>query len=132
MTAQNKSVEGEWSNPIQFGIVPVAVANLPNGNLITWSSQFRDTFVVEGDGTTFTELFDPKGGIDGKGAALGSFTSNTDHDMFCPGINNLADGRILSAGGTSSEKTSIYDWRTNSWTVADQMNIPRVIKVMLL
>ncbi|TVZ13862.1 MopE-related protein [Maribacter sp. MAR_2009_72] len=125
LTAQNKSVEGEWSNPIQFGIVPVAVANLPNGNLITWSSQFRDTFVVEGDGTTFTELFDPKGGIDGNGAALGSFTSNTDHDMFCPGINNLADGRILSAGGTSSEKTSIYDWRTNSWTVADQMNIPR-------
>ncbi|WP_405381836.1 MopE-related protein [Maribacter sp. LLG6340-A2] len=125
LVAQNKSVDGEWSDPIQFGIVPVAVANLPNGNLITWSSQFRDTFVVEGDGTTFTELFDPRGGIDGKGAALGTFTSNTDHDMFCPGINNLADGRILSAGGTSSEKTSIYDWRTNSWTVADQMNIPR-------
>ncbi|MDO1499257.1 hypothetical protein Q2T40_03145 [Winogradskyella maritima] len=56
---------------------------------------------------------------------MGEFTSNTDHDMFCPGINNLADGRILSAGGTSSERTSIYDWRTNSWTVADEMNIPR-------
>ncbi len=125
LTAQDKSVEGEWSSPIQFGIVPVAVANLPNGNLITWSSQFRDTFIVEGDGTTFTELFDPFGGPQGTGAALGEFTSNTDHDMFCPGINNLADGRILSAGGTSSERTSIYDWRTNSWTVADQMNIPR-------
>ncbi|WP_222430279.1 PKD domain-containing protein [Maribacter sp. MAR_2009_72] len=115
---------GKWGDPIEFGIVPVAVANLPNGNLLTWSSQFRDTFIVEGDGMTFTELFDPKAN-NGLGASLGEFTSNTDHDMFCPGINNLADGRILSAGGTSSERTSIYDWRTNSWTVADEMNIPR-------
>ncbi|WP_405381828.1 PKD domain-containing protein [Maribacter sp. LLG6340-A2] len=115
---------GKWGEPIEFGIVPVAVANLPNGNLLTWSSQFRDTFIVEGDGMTFTELFDPLAN-DGLGASLGEFTSNTDHDMFCPGINNLADGRILSAGGTSSERTSIYDWRTNSWTVADEMNIPR-------
>ncbi|OBR40602.1 hypothetical protein A9200_15190, partial [Maribacter hydrothermalis] len=122
--SQNESTQGEWGAPIPFGIVPVAVANLPDGNLITWSSQFRGTFIVEGDGTTFTELFDPAGN-GGLGEALGSFTSSTDHDMFCPGINNLADGRILSAGGTSSERTSIYDWKTNKWMVADQMNIPR-------
>uniref|UniRef100_UPI0023ED98A5 galactose oxidase-like domain-containing protein n=1 Tax=Eudoraea chungangensis TaxID=1481905 RepID=UPI0023ED98A5 len=112
-----------WSDPIGFGIVPVAVANLPDGRLITWSSQFRDTYVATGDGATFTEIFDPFLGSDGQ--ALGEFVTNTDHDMFCPGINNLADGRILSAGGTSSERTSIYDPTTGLWSVAAEMNIPR-------
>ncbi|WP_411032135.1 hypothetical protein, partial [Spongiimicrobium sp. 3-5] len=116
---QDPSQDGQWSDPIGFGIVPVAVANLPDGRLITWSSQFRDTWIGGGDGATFTEIFDPFQGSDG--AALGEFTSNTDHDMFCPGINNLADGRILSAGGTSSQKTSIYDPSTGLWSVASEM-----------
>tara|TARA_R110000868_G_scaffold90110_1_gene250370 strand:- start:1621 stop:5709 length:4089 start_codon:yes stop_codon:yes gene_type:complete len=121
--AQTPSQDGQWSNPIPFGIVPVAVANLPDGRLITWSSQFRDTYIGSGDGATFTEIFDPFMGVNGQ--ALGEFTSNTDHDMFCPGINNLADGRILSAGGTSSTKTSIYNPATGLWSVASEMNIPR-------
>ena len=122
--AQDEPSQGSWGVPIPFDIVPVAVANLPDGNLITWSSQFPNTFVVEGDGMTYTELFNPFAN-NGLGEALGSTVSATDHDMFCPGINNLSDGRILSAGGTSSEKTSIYDWKTNTWEVASVMNIPR-------
>ena len=123
LTAQDPSVDGQWSEPLPFGIVPVAVANLPDGKLITWSSQFRNTFSAAGDGATFTEIFDPALGTHGQ--ALGDFTSNTDHDMFCPGINNLPDGRILAAGGTTSERTSIYDPLTGIWSVADEMNIPR-------
>ncbi|MEH6682581.1 MAG: galactose oxidase-like domain-containing protein, partial [Sediminicola sp.] len=121
--AQDRSEVGEFSEPVPFGIVPVAVANLPDGRLLTWSSQFRNTFMEIGDGMTFTEIYDPFMGPDG--TALGEFTSNTDHDMFCPGINNLADGRILSAGGTTSERTSIYDPKTGVWSVAQDMNIPR-------
>ncbi|WP_298481059.1 galactose oxidase-like domain-containing protein, partial [uncultured Maribacter sp.] len=121
--AQTPSQEGEWSPVIPFGIVPVAVANLPDGRLLTWSSQFRNTFIESGDGMTFTEIFDPFLGPDGQ--ALGETVSNTDHDMFCPGINNLPDGRILSAGGTSSERTSIYDPDTGLWSSGQDMNIPR-------
>ncbi|WP_185783612.1 galactose oxidase-like domain-containing protein, partial [Croceivirga lutea] len=124
--SQNQAQDGSWGNPITFGIVPVAVANLPDGRLLTWSSQFRNTFTTSGNGFTYSQYFDPFGGINGTGAIDGpEFTINTNHDMFCPGINNLADGRILSAGGTSSEKTSIFDWRTGLWEVADTMNIPR-------
>ncbi|PCE62621.1 PKD domain-containing protein [Sediminicola luteus] len=123
LQGQNEHSYGKWSDPIPFGIVPVAVANLPDGRLLCWSSQFRNTFITTGDGATFTEIFDPFQGADGM--ALGEFVSNTNHDMFCPGVNNLPDGRILAAGGTTSEKTSIYDWRTGLWTVADEMNIPR-------
>ncbi|WP_054560637.1 PKD domain-containing protein, partial [Croceitalea dokdonensis] len=125
LKAQNEATQGDWSAPIPFGIVPVAVANLPDGRLLTWSSQFRDTFIVEGDGATFSQYFDPfaNGGLGNVDGA--EFTMNTNHDMFCPGINNLPDGRLLSAGGTSSEKTSIFDPMTGLWTVADEMNIPR-------
>ncbi|MDO6472171.1 PKD domain-containing protein [Maribacter sp. 1_MG-2023] len=122
--SQTRSEDGEWGDPIPFGIVPVAVANLPDGRLITWSSQFRNTFVEIGDGMTYTEIFDPtlNGGL---GQALGETVTQTDHDMFCPGINNLADGRILSAGGSTSERTSIYDPITGVWSRASDMNIPR-------
>uniref|UniRef100_UPI00261650A1 galactose oxidase-like domain-containing protein n=1 Tax=uncultured Maribacter sp. TaxID=431308 RepID=UPI00261650A1 len=123
VNSQNQSQEGEWSNPIPFGIVPVAAANLPDGRLLTWSSQFRNTFIESGDGMTYTEIFDPTIGPDG--TALGETVAQTNHDMFCPGINNLADGRILSAGGTTSEKTSIYDPETNQWSTAQDMHIPR-------
>ena len=122
--SQTPTQDGEWGNPIPFSIVPVAVANLPNGNLITWSSQFPNTFKEIGDGFTYTELFDPTGN-GGLGVSFGSSLTHTDHDMFCPGINNLADGRILSAGGTTSERTSIYDPVTNVWSRASDMNIPR-------
>ena len=124
--SQSPSEVGRWSDPIGFGIVPVAVSNLPDGRLITWSSQYKLTYYTAGresDGLTWTELFDPFQGPDG--AALGEFQSNTDHDMFCPGINNLPDGRILSAGGTSHQRTSIYDPATGQWSVADEMNVPR-------
>ncbi|WP_172436002.1 PKD domain-containing protein [Sediminicola luteus] len=124
--SQNASTQGQWSAPIEFGIVPVAVANLPDGRLLCWSSQFRNTFIEYGDGATFSQYFDPFGGVDGKGGVDGAeFTINTDHDMFCPGINNLADGRLLSAGGTTSERTSIFDPQTGIWSVASEMNIPR-------
>ncbi len=121
--AQTPEQDGQWSDPIPFGIVPVAVANLPDGKLITWSSKFRDTYTEMEDGMTYTEIFDPTLGTDGQ--ALGETVTQTNHDMFCPGINNLADGRILSAGGTSSERTSIYDPVTGIWSRAADMNVNR-------
>ncbi len=115
------NIEGEWGAPIEtFSIVPVAVANLPDGRLITWSSQFRDTFVETGTGQTYTQIFNPA-----TDTTEPETVSNTNHDMFCPGINNLADGRILSAGGVTDQETSIYDPVTGTWSVAARMNIPR-------
>ena len=119
--SQNKHEVGDFGEPITFGIVPVAVANLPDGRLLTWSSQFRNTFIETGDGATFSQFFDYRlngglGNVDGN-----EFTINTDHDMFCPGINNLPDGRLLSAGGTTSERTSIFDPITGRWSVAAEM-----------
>ncbi|WP_051209826.1 galactose oxidase-like domain-containing protein [Gelidibacter mesophilus] len=122
--SQSPQVVGQWSDPISFDIVPVAVANLPDGRLVTWSSKYHDDFGGD-DGYTFTQVFDPLGGPDGLGGILPRTVTDTNHDMFCPGINNLPDGRIMVTGGSSAEKTSIYDPRTNVWTAGDDLNIPR-------
>lgn len=118
---------GQWGPKIEFDIVPVALANLPDGRLVTWSSKYHDAFGGD-DGYTFTQIFDPTilDTITGHyGAVLPSTVTDTNHDMFCPGINNLADGRLLVTGGSSDEKTSIYDPKTEKWTKADDMLIAR-------
>ena len=121
-TSQQPSQDGQWSAPIPFDVVPVAVANLPDGRLITWSSKYHDKF-GGGDGYTFTQIFDPS--IGNVGEVLPRTVTQTNHDMFCPGINNLPDGRILATGGSSSERASIYDPVSETWIRADDMNIPR-------
>src|SRR5690606_21297146 len=117
-------IDGQWGDIIEFDIVPVAVANLPDGRLVTWSSKYHDHFDMN-DGYTFTQIFDPNGGLDGKGGVLPRTVNETFHDMFCPGINNLPDGRLLVTGGSSDEKTSIYDPKTGIWTADENMKVAR-------
>lgn len=123
-TIPSPHTHGKWSPKIEFDIVPVAVANLPDGRLVTWSSKYHDDFGGD-DGYTYTQVFDPLGGDDGEGGVLPRLVTITNHDMFCPGINNLADGRILVSGGSSAERTSIYDPRTGEWSRAADLNVPR-------
>ena len=84
---------GSWSNVIEMPIIPVAVSNLPNGNILTWAAKDRQGFGGT-SGRTYTAIFNPTTGTSNE-----LLVSNTQHDMFCPGINNLSDGRILVSGG---------------------------------
>ncbi|PWQ95704.1 RICIN domain-containing protein [Leucothrix arctica] len=110
---------GSWSAVIDMPIIPVAVANLPNGNVLTWAAKDRNAFGGV-TGRTYTAIFDPY-----NGTSTEALISYTNHDMFCPGINNLPDGRILVAGGSGNEKTSIYDPATGAWATGDPMNTVR-------
>ena len=101
------------------GLIPVAAALLPDGKVLCWSAYDRLNF--GGDfGKTYTAIFDPANGTFAE-----TLVENLSHDMFCPGINNLPDGRILVAGGSSSQKTSIYNPFTEEWEVGGAMNIAR-------
>lgn len=115
----DNSDTGTWSNVIPMEIVPVAVANLPDGNLLTWSAKDRMAFGGN-NGRTYTSIFDPY-----NQTSSTVLVSNTDHDMFCPGINNLPDGRVLVAGGSGNDKTSIYNPDTGQWEKGEAMNTVR-------
>jgi galactose oxidase len=110
-----------WTPLIDFPIVPVAAANLPNGKVLTWSAYSPINFVSDNpNGTTYTAIFDPA-----TQSCQERIVSETGHDMFCPGTSMLPDGRLLVNGGSTSQKTSIFDSSTNTWTTEAVMNIPR-------
>ena len=47
------------------------------------------------------------------------------HMMFPSGTAVLPDTRVLISGGQNSARTTIYDPRDNSWSIAPQMRVPR-------
>ena len=110
---------GLWSSVINLPIVPVAAANLPNGQLLVWSAYDRMYFGGDNQ-QTYTALFNPS-----TNTATERLVTETGHDMFCPGTSNLPDGSVLVNGGSSSSKTSIYNPVTNTWQASQVMSIPR-------
>ena len=116
-------VKGTWSAVIPLPNVPVAASVLPNGKVLTWSS--NNEFTFEGDigasaSQTQTSLFDPV-----TQQSTLRIVKNTLSDMFCPGITVLADGRVLVNGGSSSASANLYDPKTDTWSAAASMNIAR-------
>lgn len=111
--------KGLWINTVDFPIVPAAVAMLPNGKVLVWSSYARDTF-GGANGFTQTAIYDPV-----TGESTPRSVTNTAHDMFCPGISIDFNGRIIVSGGSNAAKTSIYDSASNAWTSGPDMKIAR-------
>ena len=99
--------------------MPAAAANLPDGRVMTWAAARKTTF-TDGGGRTATSIFDPV-----HMTATDRFVANTNHDMFCPGTAQLADGRIMVTGGSNAGATSFYDPADNSWSTGPRMQVPR-------
>ncbi|MEV8434894.1 discoidin domain-containing protein [Streptomyces chartreusis] len=120
------SVHGSWGRIIGFPLVPVATAVLPGEKMLAWSAYATDRFGGS-NGYTQTAILDLK-----TGKVTQRRVDNTGHDMFCPGIAMLADGRVLVTGGSNAEKASIYDPATDQWTETTDMNVPRGYQAMTL
>ncbi|MER7761849.1 discoidin domain-containing protein [Streptomyces sp. NPDC097619] len=120
------AVHGSWDRIIGFPLVPVATAVLPGDKLLAWSAYAVDRFGGS-SGYTQTAVFDLK-----TGRVTQRRIDNTGHDMFCPGIAMLADGRVLVTGGSNAEKASIYDPATDAWSTTTRMNTARGYQAMTL
>ncbi|WP_438317583.1 discoidin domain-containing protein [Streptomyces sp. HUAS TT3] len=117
---------GSWDRITGFPLVPVATAVLPGDKLLAWSAYAVDRFGGS-NGYTQTAILDLK-----TGKVTQRRIDNTGHDMFCPGIAMLADGRVLVTGGSNAEKASIYDPATDAWSATTSMNIARGYQAMTL
>ncbi|MFF9850663.1 discoidin domain-containing protein [Streptomyces litmocidini] len=120
------AVHGSWSRITGFPLVPVASAVLPGDKLLAWSAYALDRFGGS-NGYTQTAILDLR-----TGKVTQRRIDNTGHDMFCPGIAMLADGRVLVTGGSNAQKASIYDPATDTWSATTDMNIARGYQAMTL
>jgi galactose oxidase len=112
---------GQWGPTLDFPIVPVAGAVEPtSGKVVVWSAYRYDEFGGSPGGYTLTSEWDPKTGLMSQRTV-----SNTDHDMFCPGISMDGDGQIVVTGGNAAKRTTLYDSPSNSWIKGPDMNIAR-------
>jgi len=114
--ATDTSQGGAWSSVINTAVVPIFQAVLPNGKVLMWDSV--------GDGPsesysihTFTRalVWDPRTNTSKRVDVKG-------YNIFCAGYTQLADGRVLVAGGNKDAalrgivQTHLFDWRTETWS----------------
>ncbi|MCW2854095.1 MAG: arabinogalactan endo,4-beta-galactosidase [Nocardioides sp.] len=114
------SVVGSWGRTIAFPLVPVAVAALPGNRLLTWSAYATNDYDPQGMGYTQTAILD----LDTMKVSR-RLVTKTRHDMFCPGVAMLPDGRIMVTGGSNANETSIYDPKRDTWKAGPPMKVGR-------
>ncbi len=117
------SLVGQWSPPINLGVILIHTHVLPNGKVLFW---MRDRN-AQGDviGSTQTYLWDPTTG------GFAAFPVNSTTHMFCSGHSFLPDGRLLVTGGHHGQDgvgephTNVFDFNTNTWSRGPDMNAGR-------
>jgi galactose oxidase len=112
---------GKWGPTINFPLVPVAASlEQHTWSLLTWSSYSYSTFTGPSGGQTFTATYNPY-----TQTVSDLMVTNTQHDMFCPGLSLDFNGRSVVTGGNNAQRTSIYDPSYNVWISGPNMQISR-------
>ncbi|MEM6640173.1 MAG: LamG-like jellyroll fold domain-containing protein [Pseudomonadota bacterium] len=106
---------GRWSDILPWPQVPVSMANLPDGRILTWSGSERTTWPR--DEQTFSSVWDHR---------TGQFDDlfQPGHNMFCAHLAMAEDGQVFVNGGrnqTNSPWTSLFDYRDNRWNQVENM-----------
>jgi hypothetical protein len=113
---------GKWGPVVNWPVVPVFAALLPNGKVLAYDS-VGDHAVETYPNQTFTRatVWDP---------ATGSQTNvrvNTGYNLFCSGLAHLVDGTVFVAGGNLDQQddgivqTHLFDSATNTWSLGPDM-----------
>jgi hypothetical protein len=117
---------GQWGPVVDWPVVGVHVALLPNGKVLAYDSvgdKATETYAVH-DHTRAT-VWDP---------ATGTQTPvdvNTGYNIFCSGLAHLPDGSIFAAGGNKDAQlngivqTHTFNPTTNTWSLGPNMAVGR-------
>ncbi|WZH40588.1 Galactose oxidase [Fusarium acuminatum] len=112
---------GAWGPTVNFPIIPVAGTVDPTtGKVLVWSSWARDTMDGGPGGLTLTSTWDPATGLVSEREV-----TETNHDMFCPGISLDGNGQLVVTGGNNAERTSLFDPVQQSWVPGPDMKVAR-------
>ena len=113
---------GQWGPAVDWPVVGIHVALLPNGKVLAWDSvgdAATETFPVQ----TFTRatVYDP---ITGTHTPT---TVDTGFNIFCAGFAHLFDGSLFIAGGNKNAQlegivqTHLFYPATNDWSLGPNM-----------
>ncbi|KFA49257.1 hypothetical protein S40293_08316 [Stachybotrys chartarum IBT 40293] len=116
---RDPSVEGEWTDLFRYPVVPIAAYVVPASpqpeRILFFSAYHNDTFGGTEGKTQFADFNFVTGEISHREVA------NTHHDMFCPGISQLEDGRIIINGGSNADAVTFYEPFTNTFVEGPKM-----------
>jgi hypothetical protein len=113
---------GQWGPVVDWPVIGVHVALLPNGKVLAYDSigdNATETYPVQ-DHTRAT-VWDPVTGTQTP------VNVDTGFNIFCSGLAHLIDGRMFMAGGNKDQQlngivqTHFFDPATNSWTLGPNM-----------
>ena len=117
---------GKWGAVFKLPVIPVAGYVVPEWpeakRMMVWSAWATNKFSLWSPPNGYTQFaeFNYK-----TGTSSARTVANTGHDMFCPGVSSLQDGRIVISGGTNAEIVSIYNPADGTFTRAADMKIGR-------
>lgn len=113
---------GKWSALHDWPQVAINLTLLPDGKVLSWANEAVDDHRAGMSGRVYIADIRNDG-------APASFTAvhNTTTNLFCSGMTFLPDGRLLVAGGETSDYTgsahaNIFDFRNYSWQRIANMN----------
>ncbi|KAF4124286.1 galactose oxidase [Geosmithia morbida] len=112
--------KGVWGPTLDLPVVPAAGAQEGSGQIMLWSSWDDDQFHSTPGGKTAMALWDFRTNQVSK-----RVVTDSQHDMFCPGIAIDGTGMMVVTGGNDAAQTSLFDARKNSWEAASTMNMER-------
>ncbi|MEO1573974.1 MAG: LamG-like jellyroll fold domain-containing protein, partial [Pseudomonadota bacterium] len=111
----NPSQTGRWGPIIPWPVVPVSMANLPDGRVLGFSGSERTTWPSTEQ--TYSAIWDPE---------TGTFEDlfQQGHNMFCAHLAMTDQGEVFVNGGrnqTNSPWTTLFDYRNNRWQPIENM-----------
>ena len=118
----NAGQVGQWGPVVDWPVVAVHMALLPNGKVLAYDSMgdnATETYPVQ-DHTRAT-VWDPATG------AQTPVNVTTGYNIFCSGLAHLMDGSLFVAGGTKNAQfdgivqTHLFDPNTNTWSLGPNM-----------
>jgi len=112
--AGGPDVIGEWSAPIDVGVIGIHAVLLHTGQVLLFQYPM---------GTPYSpaKLFDPIT------QAVTDVRTPFQRNVFCSGVSVLADGRVLVDGGEwlGTSDAEIFDPSTSTWSVESNMSYNR-------
>ena len=120
--ATDPGLVGQWGPVVNWPVVGIHVALLPNGKVLAWDSvgdAATETFPVHN--FTRATVYDPVAGTHT------TATVDTGYNIFCSGFAHLVDGSLFIAGGNKNAQlegiaqTHLFNPATNGWSLGPTM-----------